>query len=361
MTRSQARVVLVGVAVAVVLGGYLGRRPMVVGNVKPGEFCDTTLHAMIVAETQAGRSYYDVCGPLLLKHGYAVRPFVHWRLPTLNYLAVALKRPLVAKIVLFLLGSARPMGLGHTGASHGRPPHDSYSCRWVGLPAALSLLGNWYLQHELWAGILIALSLGLYPRSVAASVVCGLAALAIRELALPYVILMMALAFVEKRRQEAMIWLAGIAGFAFYLAWHAHLVSIHMIEGPADPSWLRFPGWPHVVACSSWMFFALPPYWLAGGLAVLGIIGVATARDLRLALTVTGYMLAVAIAGKPFNDYWGLVFTPLLAVGLVYAMPWVAQVLAARGDAWRRPPLPGKQSRGFRCELRSRLLVLLFH
>jgi hypothetical protein len=204
----------------------------------------------------------------------------------------------------------------------------------LALPAALSLLGNWYLQHELWAGILIALSLGLYPRSVAASVVCGLAALAIREIALPYVIVMMTLAFVERRRQEAIAWLVGSAGFALYLAWHAHLVSLHMIEGPADPSWLRFPGWPHVVACSSWMLFALPPYWLAGGLAVLGIIGVATARHLRLALTVTGYMLAVAIAGKPFNDYWGLVFTPLLAVGLVYAMPWVAQVLAR---AWGRP------------------------
>jgi hypothetical protein len=47
------------------------------------------------------------------------------------------------------------------------------------------------------------------------------------------------------------------------------------------------------------------------------LFGVIVSGNLRLAATVWGYTLAFAVAGKPWNAYWGLMYSPLLMIGLV--------------------------------------------
>ena len=63
-------------------------------------------------------------------------------------------------------------------------------------------------------------------------------------------------------------------------------------------------------------------------LAVLGVFGLAVYRRFRMLATVAIYMAAFGVVGKPFDDYWGLMYAPLLAIGLVYSGPAVRDLAA---------------------------------
>jgi len=39
----------------------------------------------------------------------------------------------------------------------------------------------------------------------------------------------------------------------------------------------------------------------------------------RLSLTAGAYVAAFAMVGQPFNDYWGLMYAPMLAFGFAAA------------------------------------------
>src|SRR6185312_8559571 len=125
------------------------------------------------------------------------------------------------------------------------------------------------LMHECWAGLLAALSLGLYPGEassarplrLAASLAAALAAGLVRELALPFL---------------------GV------MALMRHTL-------PADPglSWVRLGGWGFVLAANRWnAVLALRP-WLPAVLvpaALVGALDWAGPVGRRLALTLLGYV-----------------------------------------------------------------------
>ena len=333
-----ARAILVLLAIAVGLGAYCGRRPNVTGNTKDVKKSDVYMHQTVVARVHAGEGYYHALGNELARGGYALRPFFHWRLPTLLWSLGQLPHPrigqaLLAALTAVMIGAWLAWLKPRLGF-----PIACVAALLLGPPTlGLSLLGLWYFQHELWAGVLIALSLGIYRRSTAAAVVCGLAALAIRELALLYVVIMLAFAIREKRVKEALAWTMGIIAFAAFLAIHATIVSKHLVASdPSDPSWLRVAGWPHTVACANWMFLALPPYWVAGATLVLALFGAACSGETRLATVVILYCAAFAVVGKPFNDYWGLVYSPLLAVGLALGIRAVVDLVIRAKAATRQ-------------------------
>lgn len=336
----KSRIILVAVIALAVLGGYAGRAPRVTGRIAAGGFSDLDLFESVAAGVAAGESYYDAYGSLRREHNRSTRPVFAWRLPTLTYAMVVFpfgRILLVALAVTMLWAWAvrlRPeLGLGFT-------------CLALVLLApsvVLAAVRRGYLQYEIWTGILIALSLAWHGRRTALSVAAGLAALFIRELALPYVLLMLVLAVCEGRRREWVAWLVGVSVFAVYYAIHVVLVHAHQLPGDvAVPSWVRFGGWSHVAACSAWIGCTLIPYWLAGSATVLGAYGLLSSRNLALMLTGVGYMAAFAIFGNPFNDYWGLVYAPLLAIGLAYSIPamaalWRGEEAVSIGDG--RPAL----------------------
>jgi hypothetical protein len=318
---AKARVCLLCLGIAVIVS-YVNSRPPHIpsaGFTGPDSIGDIALYRMIADQTRSGAGYYDVVGKNLLQHGYAVRPVFHWRLPTLNYVLVVLGPFWVAAAVLVVLALVNLFV-------------------WVrvvrmatGLRVALLLVGllafqvamvplGGYLLHETWAGVLVALSLGLYCRNPALSVGAGLSALFLRELALPYVLVMLAVAVWERRTKESLAWMAGLGLWIIYFAWHVHMVGLHMIDGPADPSWLRFSGWSQAVACVGWAFATLMPRIVVSTVAVFGLVGAAASRNLRLAVVVIGYAAGMMVFGKPFNHYWGLMFVPLLVVGFAYSI-----------------------------------------
>jgi hypothetical protein len=195
---------------------------------------------------------------------------------------------------------------------------------------------NGYLMHECWAGLLIALSLGLYPGDqsrgrrlrLAASLAAALAAALVRELAVAFLGVMALMALVERRPREALWWLAATGACLLALLAHALAVLRHTL--PSDPSmgWVRLGGWEFVLAADRWNAIlalrpwlpaALVPAALAGSLAWGGAVGP------RLALTLIGYVAGFLVVGRPEDLYWGLMIAPLLPLG------WVGLVAAGFG------------------------------
>jgi hypothetical protein len=186
--------------------------------------------------------------------------------------------------------------------------------------------------HELWAGMLLALSLGLHrPGKWGAALAPAALALAIRELALPYVLLMAALALWRGDRREGAAWSLLAAVFLAALASHLQFVAEQARPGDlTSQSWFAWRGLSgaleNAVFSSNLRHL---PHWLAGPLAVLMVLGWAGWRSPAGAfgaLLFIGYGVLFSIAGRDENYYWGMVITPCLAMGLAF-IPGAAKSL----------------------------------
>ena len=119
------------------------------------------------------------------------------------------------------------------------------------VPVLPCFQGNVFVLTEVWAGIMIALSLcayGVRLRFLGATM--ALAALFFRELALPYCVLGLALALWERRPKESMVYIVGLAGWAVFYGLHCWKVS-HLITAAAEAhrqGWVRFGGLTFVIA-----------------------------------------------------------------------------------------------------------------
>jgi hypothetical protein len=188
------------------------------------------------------------------------------------------------------------------------------------------------LFHECWAGLLIALSLALRTeRRFAAAVMVGLAAAVIRELAMPYLLVMVALALAERRRGEAMAFSAALAISLAALGLHAAAVTaLTTAHDLASPGWVKLGGWPFVMATAQWNLLALLLGKGAAAVivpaALIGALAWTDATGLRLAALLIGYTLGFMVIGQPNDFGWGFVVAPLIGVGLALAPLAVADL-----------------------------------
>jgi hypothetical protein len=190
-------------------------------------------------------------------------------------------------------------------------------------------------QHEVWAALLIALSLALYrPRRYLISVCIAVLACLVRELALPFIWVMLAFAIYERRWREATAWVTGMMVFLVLFAIHLYVAS--GLSRPGDiisSGWFYVGGWNFVVETAKkneLLFFC--SNWIVAGAVCLGLIGLGGWRDpwvSRAALIVGGYMIAFLFVGRPDNNYWGYLYSPLLPLGWLLA-PVALYDLAAR-------------------------------
>jgi len=153
-------------------------------------------------------------------------------------------------------------------------------------------------------------------------------ALAIREHALPYVLLMAAMAAWRARlgqgsRAQAYAWGGLIAVFMVAMAWHLHLIAAQTL--PSDvvgPSWLAcrgLGGWLSNVVLSSNLRFL--PHWLAGPAVILMMLGWAgwkSEAGLTASLLYLGYGVLFMVAGRNDNYYWGAMVAPAMFIGLAF-------------------------------------------
>lgn len=327
LTARNAYVIL-GMLFCVIVYGLVTCRPVFpVGEDRKSEDSDSKLYRRIVERVHAGEPYYKVAGDELRTRGYVTKSVFNWRLPTLAIFLGYLPNTNTGNILAIILSSITLF----VWIIFFRQNQYSLWQTMLGTlvmtaPLIYSLVPDPFLFHEFWAGTLILLSLGAYGggwRSL--SVISGLMALYLRELTLPFVFIMLVSAHMEGRRHEALCWLIGMCAFSVGLLIHWSVVSTLITETDLalKGGWIAFGGWPFVISTAQLNPYLLmaPPSVTAVILpfALLGLIAWRSSFGLRIACTVGAYIVAFSVVGLPFNQYWGLMYTMLMPIGLVCA------------------------------------------
>jgi hypothetical protein len=284
---------------------------------------DLPLYARIHARMAAGAGYYAAA---LAEHrlsNYPTFPFVAVRLPTLAWLQAALG-----------LGGVRAVMLGVAAAClvalHLRLkglatwPEQVAALALMGLGGAAAMVVRAGLIHELWAGLWLTLALLIHredrwwPALIAAA-----AALAVRELAVPFVLLWLTFAIVARRWREAAAVAALLAVFAAGLALHALAVANGRLPGdPVSQGWSAATGFA-LPLTAVWRLTGLAhlPVTIGAPLAVLPLIGWASLGGrlaLFAALWFAGLAVMVALFARPENYYWVQLGLPAYGIGLAF-------------------------------------------
>lgn len=320
----------VGCAILVLTGaGLLSLRPadrITHGPVPAPEASDWELYRAVLVRLQDGEGYYDALGDELRARDYPTHSTFSWRTPLHLWLLGILPHPIVGKLILgticllslLLAWRLLEPRLGGAWAAGGL----------VFLLGAFlpCFVDDVQLFAEVWSGAFLVCSalLAAHDRWRSA-VALGLVAVLLRELALPYLVIALAVAAWRRRRGEVLAWAGAIAVFAVYLG--VHVWVVHGLLTPADHSfeggWIRLGGLEFVLSTARMHAFLLfLPAWVTAlyvPLALLGLLAWPERRALALRLASIAFVATFLFVGRPANFYWGPLYTPLLALGIVWA------------------------------------------
>lgn len=289
-------------------------------------YFDENLYADILHDTEDGANYYEAAFREQRAHNYPTRPVFAVREPTLTYCLLLLHFQILRYALVLALYAAIIIKLLHITREY----QATGPVRIAAISAAVSglsivgAIGAIYLT-EVWAALLIAASLVYYQaKSFWASVLFGLFACLFRELALPYLLVMMFFAFVQKRKAETLAWIGAILVFLAFYAFH--VLQVSQLYRPGDlvsQGWVRMNGWNFVVAAARWNILLnplpAPAVAFATCLAVTGLAGSLDERAQRSACVTIGYMAGLCVFGRLENYYWGELYTPLVPLGWLLA------------------------------------------
>jgi hypothetical protein len=340
----QARAVLIGLVLLIGCGLWKSPPPPPLCDVREenAKEGDVFLYMSEAKRIHAGENYYDAAAQELAAQGYPTASVFNWRTPLPIWLIGILPRPLCARLILIAAGIT--MLLMAFEAAAREEPNVFRLAMPLAVLLSLTLLpcfqADVFVLHEVWAGVLIALSLcayGVRLRFLGASM--ALAALFLRELALPYCLLGLAFALWERRPKESTVYILGLAGWAVFYGLHCWKVS-HLITAASTAhthGWVRFGGLTLVIAMTQMnSCLVLLPVWVTViyfALALLGFAGWQTAWGTRIGLAACMYVVAFSIVGQEFNRYWGMMLAPLYCFGIVRAP-------AALADLWQAAKMP---------------------
>jgi len=319
---------------------------------------DVALYRAEIERVHAGESYYRVAGEELRERGYPTASPFNWRFPAPMWLMGWMPSLLMGKV---LLGGLAGLLLLWAFEALAREREGR-----VGLPLATALLltgpllpcvlDELFVMPVLWAGVLIGLSACAYGTGRPGwGVAFGLAALFLRELAMPYVAVAVGLALWNRRWREVTAWGAGLGVFA--LCYGLHLTHVAGLIRPDDAAhgqgWLQLGGAGFLVAAAQMnAYLVVMPPWAAAlylGAALLGFAGWNASLGQRTGLATCLFLAAFAAVGHDFNQYWGSLYAPLLCFGAARC-PLSLVDLCTAASAER---LAGRTSRPGRTDLWS--------
>lgn len=339
-SRCDARVTLVILTLLAILGmiaGWnAGQLPRPVESVAVETTApDLALYATVIADVRSGRDYYDAAHEHIQAFGFPIRSPLNWRLPTYAWTLSRLPNHCWIQLVLFGLGMS---GLGltfhaeRTKSGIGQAALTTFLIfgvvRWV-------LDGQAYLAQEVWAAILITISVASLRLGESSlrwrllAVATGTAALLFRELALPYCVVATGVSLWNRRWLDAALWALGLVVFAVLLGYHvtqvqAQLVGTSHVGGAGLVQWLRFGGLDFVLLTGrmNGILFNAPAavLWLYLLLSLFGLAQRTDQASRICCLVALLYVLAFAVVGRPENFYWGLLYAPLLPWGLAHGV-----------------------------------------
>ncbi|WP_247714910.1 hypothetical protein [Qipengyuania mesophila] len=301
---------------------------------------DLAFYDRVIERIAGGENYYDFIVEEQRASDYPVRPGIAVRLPTLAYLHAWLGEPGMLVLAVLLLGACVWAWWRRLGDEPGGPPRQRIGAALMLMGGSLGLNRYYFVLHELWAGMLLALAFALHrPGRWGASLAVAALALAIREHALPFVLLMGAMAAWRRDWRETAAWAMLVLVFLAAMAWHLSLIAPHVLPtDPASPDWLvmrGLSGWLGNVVLSSNLRFL--PHAIAGPLVLLMVLGWAGWKSPAGAtgtLLYVGYGLAFMLAGRANNFYWGAVVAPAMFVGIAFVpMALASLVRSARARA----------------------------
>ncbi len=170
---------------------------------------DVELYQAEVRRIAAGATYHDAAAAELHARGYPTLSMFNWRTPLPMWLLGQMPEE-AGRSIIGLLGA---LGLFLAVSVLSREANSRVALA-GGILLAGALLPCWldqvYIMPEVWAGLLILISICCYGlRQPVCAVVCGLAALFVRELAAPYAIICLLLALRERRHWETLAWRLG--------------------------------------------------------------------------------------------------------------------------------------------------------
>jgi hypothetical protein len=307
----------------------------------PSQHSDLQLYRDIIAGVAKGGDYYEVAVREQRAAGYPLKPFYTFRLPTQAVIYAAIGEPTMRVVNWFLcvavmiawcvrlrpflplplLGGAMVLMAGGLGGL---------------LQAVTSVF------HEDWAAQFLALMIALRrPDRIWPALLCGFAALMVRELALPMILAMGGLALIERRWREAAGWAVVVGIFAIYLTAHAHWVSqVVLPTDQASQGWSQMLGFKFALKSIAKVTMGIQmPYPLVSALLILSMFGWLSVRSgwaLRAFLLLLGYGLMLTLFARADTFYWALIAAPLSFVGLSF----LPKAFADLAEAVRRAPYP---------------------
>ena len=301
---------------------------------------DLAFYDRVIERVGHGENYYDFIVEEQRARDYPVRPGLAVRLPTLAWIHASLGGPALIALAIALLFACIWAWWKRLGEEPGGLRFRLLGTALMAMGGSLGLNRSFFVLHELWAGMLIALAFGLHrPGRWGAALFVAALALALRELVLPFVLLMAAMAAWRKDWREATAWIMLVAVFAAIMVWHLSLIAVQEVPSdPVGPDWLvlrGLSGWLGNIVLSSNL--RLLPHELASPVVILMALGWAgwkSSAGTTGTFLYLGYGLAFMLAGRANNFYWGAVVAPAMFIGLAFlpiALP--SLVRAARGNA----------------------------
>ena len=239
------------------IGGEVTRAAPAISGISDA---DLAVYDAVVARVAAGESYYTAAAAEHRAAGFPLHPPLTVRPPTLAWASAILGKTglLIAAGALWIaLLSAWWWRLAE---EPGGERHILIALLLVFIGTVMGLKPHYLALHEVWSGTLMALALALHrpggdlanwiPAGCAAAL-----ALVIRELALPFVLLLGALALLRRDWREAGAWGLLVAVFAVIMLAHVNAVEAVTRESDgASAGWLAlrgFTGWTGNIVLSS--------------------------------------------------------------------------------------------------------------
>lgn len=295
---------------------------------------DGALYARIIADVARGEPYYRAAVREQRRFAYTLKPAWTVRAPLLAEAMSRLPglpaRRLALLGLMVLVWAAWGVRLQ---TLYGKPAFTAWGVFCLACGALFGISDMAYLFHECWAGLLIALSLAAYDaRRWPLSVLIGLVAVLLRELAAPYLLVMAIFALCARRKGEACAWGAALAAFVVFQFWHAHQVAMLLQPGDlTSRGWWGLGGWPYVLLLAKWnALLVAAPDWGAAVLVPAMLLGAAFwpgGVGGRLAVLTMGYSAGFLVFGRLDTSYWGLIDGPLLGLSLAVAPQAIAHLI----------------------------------
>jgi hypothetical protein len=291
-------------------------------RLKRGDRRDFDLYRTIDKRVANGESYWHAALAEQRRSRYPTKPFMAVRPPTLAWATLVLGLT-GWRVVAFGLWLVAALGMIPLFKNRAKLIERLGAVVTAGaFGSSVDFLVKVGLSHEILAGAFLSAALVVYrPKRWWPSLLLAACGLAIRELALPFVLLWAVFAASQRRWREFAAVLVVLALFAIGMALHAQAVAAERLPGDlTSPGWTGMQGLPFTLyGLVSVIGMGKLPFWLGPPLVLLPLLGwVALGGRTGLfgTLWFGGFLLATSLFARQENFYWLSLVLPAYGAGL---------------------------------------------